>query len=548
MPPRPSPASLRATMSTLAPSAFSPSTTKPSGYFHFPGLSSESTKVAREVLEENNRGYDIYESRRFAHNHFPHSLLTRYALGAPPHLLRKTWEHDKSHLVSLDPRAPDRKDVNADKLPDKIDRGNWGTFLGNKEYYSLYLPFFHSEIARLGSQGALIEYVFSPQANWEPFTPSAYSSTGKQSKPKTPNMLNRLMAGALHPMIHVGFGLEFVDPIVLAEGLAEAAIHPDSLITPFISPSLTQSWLTSPVPSPSPSSPAPSLAELYTALVNNPTLKPVPYNPDSMINDQLLSAVSDGRGEALVGLVEGWEVPLKEDYEGEGGKFRWEGLMRDVGVFTTLLACGTGRKGYEPRVDFFLMHALTSSIFIPAYLPLLTPPQIRAFLKTYLLVLFQIAISRGRPALNPDLIMSYDLYTSSDSDVGSKQDEGKEGKKIKSLLDPSPAGEGKGKNVWLDIIDRSLSYPDSHIVKSIRSLVFYSQLFGSLPAGSFAPPSSSKNRTELQGLEKVDGTLFQRAAGVIMRTIPEGEEEARWDRSQLGYDGAWTKGPGQGKL
>ena len=59
-----------------------------------------------------------------AHNHFPHSALTRYALGAPPQLLEDTWENDSSHLVSLDPHGSDRE-VDLSRVPDKITRDNW---------------------------------------------------------------------------------------------------------------------------------------------------------------------------------------------------------------------------------------------------------------------------------------------------------------------------------------------------------------------------------------------------------------------------------------
>ncbi|KAI0366503.1 hypothetical protein BV20DRAFT_1055640 [Pilatotrama ljubarskyi] len=39
-------------------------------------------------------------------------------------------------------------------------------------------------------------------------------------------MLNRLLAGLLHPLIHAGYGLEFGLAGLLAEGLAQAATHP----------------------------------------------------------------------------------------------------------------------------------------------------------------------------------------------------------------------------------------------------------------------------------------------------------------------------------
>lgn len=43
------------------------------------------------------------------------------------------------------------------------------------------------------------------------------------------------------------------------------------------------------------------------------------------------------------------------------------------------------------------MHALTSSIFLPAYLTRLTPSLRRALLKRYILEAFHTALARGRP-------------------------------------------------------------------------------------------------------------------------------------------------------
>ena len=47
------------------------------------------------------------------------------------------------------------------------------------------------------------------------------------------DMLVRLHAGFLHPMIHLGFGVEFKQPAIIAEALAQAAVH-DSWIGPFM--------------------------------------------------------------------------------------------------------------------------------------------------------------------------------------------------------------------------------------------------------------------------------------------------------------------------
>lgn len=59
-----------------------------------------------------------------AHNHLAHSVLARYALGAPASLIEATWEYDKPHSVSLDPSAKDRE-VDLSLVPDEITVDNW---------------------------------------------------------------------------------------------------------------------------------------------------------------------------------------------------------------------------------------------------------------------------------------------------------------------------------------------------------------------------------------------------------------------------------------
>ncbi|AFR92180.2 hypothetical protein CNAG_07308 [Cryptococcus neoformans var. grubii H99] len=507
-------------------SNFPTSTAEPSAYFKWPGITWDSTKAVREVLEENNRGYDIYESRRFAHNHFPHSVFSRYAFGAPPKLIHDCWNHDKTHLVSLDPAGPDRKDVDETKVPKRINREDWGNHLGNKGCYAPYLVFFHDEIARLGPQGVLEEYIFSPQANWETFT----DPSGKDQGP--PNMFNRLLAGAIHPFIHTGFGLEFNDRVVLAEGLAETAVHPDVIVNLVIPPSHIQPLFTTPS-TPRPSS-SPSLLSIYTSLLSSPTLKPQPYDPESMVNDQLKSSVDGPKASELRALVDRWSLSDEEVADGPDG---WQKKFEEITVFVTLLACATGRKGKEIRVDFFLMHALTSSIFLPAYLTRLTPSLRRALLKRYILEAFHTALARGRPPINPELIMSYDLYPTINTE-GSEE-------ALKKLVKEDKAlgkGEKEERNPWLSLVESAMVYPDSHVIKSIRSLAHYASLLGNSPPGglpgAYKEEGGDGKEEAVKGMGKLDGSVFLRAAGAIMTTMEPGGEGA-WDRSQLGYDEAW---------
>ncbi|WVR07242.1 hypothetical protein IAU60_004283 [Kwoniella sp. DSM 27419] len=537
---------------TLALSSEYPtSTAVPSKIFHFPGVTWESTLAVREVLQENDRGYDIYESRRFAHNHFPHSALTRYAFGAPAKALRDTWAHDRQHLVSLDPADENRDDVKIEDVPDKIDASNWGDrrFIGIKGNYARYLTFFHAEVDRLGPLETLTQYVFSPSANWQPFK----CSDGQERE--GPMMMDRLVGGVFHPYIHAGFGLEFNDRVVLAEGLAEAAIHSDELNAPVLTPDYVKEILqpSNPIPehlrrpassvSESDHSFIPgtvreprlgrSLVELYSMVVASDKLKPVPYDKDSLINDKLKLASTEGRAEALQALLEDWSLSDEELADGKDG---WERKFEEVAILVTLLACATGRPGHPPRVDFFLMHALTSSIFLPSYLPLLSVPNRRLLLRSYVLIMFHTALARGRAHLQPELLMSYDEFpTGPNANASAKPRDGQ------VLGDPT---EKASRNVWLDIVESSLYHTDSHVPKSIRSLLHFSNKFGATPPGGFIGCylSGGQRHETIPGLGAVDGTVFARAAGMIMTQMGwtrEGDEEGDWDMAGIGYDEVW---------
>jgi hypothetical protein len=49
-------------------------------------------------------------------------------------------------------------------------------------------------------------------------------------------VLTIIDVGLLHPLIHLGFGIEFNQPAIVAEALAQAAVHDDSLGRDFFLP------------------------------------------------------------------------------------------------------------------------------------------------------------------------------------------------------------------------------------------------------------------------------------------------------------------------
>jgi len=75
-------------------------------------------------------------------------------------------------------------------------------------FYQAYVEFFKAELKLRNFQyeELLEEYVFAPSANF---------IAGAKTQPE---MLSRFFDNLFHPMIHVGFGIEFNIPGIFAEG------------------------------------------------------------------------------------------------------------------------------------------------------------------------------------------------------------------------------------------------------------------------------------------------------------------------------------------
>ncbi|KAF8178436.1 hypothetical protein BJ912DRAFT_1146310 [Pholiota molesta] len=207
----------------------------------------------------------------------------------------------------------------------------------------------------------------------------------------------------------------------------------------------------------------------------------------------------------------------------------------------TFLTFATGRKGRKPKIHFFLMHVLTSSLFIrPSCAALKRQEHKAAFLRAYVADMMLIMLMRGRPRIDTALIMSYnpvprpplaDPYPHpAEKALGSPADDDE--------YNPCPA-----------LIEVVRYHSDSHVLKTMRSLVFGAQHLGDTQPGgilgAFRAGSNCEKKETIPGIGKVDGTIFVRSAGVLMETLGwsgYGQQEGNWDQSALGWDEAWQSG------
>jgi hypothetical protein len=132
-------------------------------------------------------------------NHIAHYILAQYDLGAPAKLMRDAYERESGHQRGKDVNETSTRDV------DLSDPSQWRQHLGKDEYYSAFLEHFRREIDTHGYEKVVHDTLFSGTELAE-------------------DMFRRLHYGFLHAIIHVGYGLEFKQPAIIAEGLAMTAL------------------------------------------------------------------------------------------------------------------------------------------------------------------------------------------------------------------------------------------------------------------------------------------------------------------------------------
>ncbi|KAI8633674.1 hypothetical protein F5Y19DRAFT_461999 [Xylariaceae sp. FL1651] len=180
--------------------------TETPGLVHADGLTAESAKTTTELLKENNEKYHIFFTIEdhmgvYLHNHIAHHDLTLWALGAKPHVLRS--QHDRNTLYMRDAMIvvePLVQDLEDDTIFKKC--------LGREENFRNFEKYFIGQIKKRGYQAVLQKYLVG-------------------GGDIADDMHIRIYMGYVHGLIHIGLALEFRQPLLLAEGLAQAAVHHD---------------------------------------------------------------------------------------------------------------------------------------------------------------------------------------------------------------------------------------------------------------------------------------------------------------------------------
>ncbi|KAF8191083.1 hypothetical protein K438DRAFT_1919499 [Mycena galopus ATCC 62051] len=197
------------------------------GLLNIPGSSPKSVELLRDLLRKDYEEHHCFWSDSGLHNHLAHHLLAAHDLGSPPSLLSAIFDNE------FGMQQPLRKE-GSDGSAENLTVATWTSHLGKSEAYADYLAFFSSEIATVGVPETLKRYVFAPSAN----------RNGAL-------MLVRVVSGLMHPFIQLGYGVEFGQDFMVAEGLARSAVTPPGGVPVFEMPAGMPSLENSKTPSPS---------------------------------------------------------------------------------------------------------------------------------------------------------------------------------------------------------------------------------------------------------------------------------------------------------
>ncbi|CAE7123720.1 unnamed protein product [Rhizoctonia solani] len=455
------------------------------------GITPESTAALRRLLIENHKRFHIFFNDKGFHNHLTHHLFAAYGIGAPAHVLQRVFDDHASY------QRP------AYQSPEPITHENWKEHLGNENFYNAYMNFFSTEIKKHGLPATLERYVLGDDANWG------------QGEPR---MLDRFLSAAVHSMIHFGHAPEFGIEGMAVEGLAQTAVHNSSLEHLFDASFFAESTKVT--------------EELASLSLSESTAKKPPTDrihsfsilARMLADDRLKAGVACKKGLPLVRLEQVLKNtgPILREYASlwtiKEDNDDIQARVEELNWFVALVFGASGwNKDKAFQADFFLVHLVTSNLFLPSILSLLKPKHQINLMRAYFANALVWFVAEGRPPF--DVQGFFQSVTP----------------------DPKPNSESKtlvGGNPWYTLLAHTLAHPDEHHVKAERALAHGAAVYGARPKGYFA-------HTELKGAEEIDGTLFVRTGGLLMETMRwnhtaervEGiDEERGWN-----LDGFWDE-------
>ncbi|KAF8621959.1 hypothetical protein AX15_007389 [Amanita polypyramis BW_CC] len=398
------------------------------------------------------------------------------------------------------------------KPPEDITKSNWKQHLGEDayvsnllsyqyililptSYYKAYLDFFTKVVQEQGTSAVVHEYVFAFDSN--------FSHDGTD-----PAMLSRLLAAAFHPMILLGSGLEFGMPGLVAEGLAQAAVHKDEsgdLLAPiFFKHCFEDVGVTSQTGAGTEKGQHSTFASRLDTLmhrlhISRPRQKGGNVHAltvmSRVLKDERFSGVKEAGlyevypnvakrfNESLRDYAGQWSINMKLGALVQNRKEVEDKLEELAWAYTIMYGLSGWRRNQPFNADFFLSCIIASAIFLPSFLAKLDVPSQALLLRAHFAAALTWWVGKGRPNVDIDGFMS----------------------NPPSELSTNPS------NPFDTILQSAIVHDESHVSEFQRVMAHWSRLYGLGRA-----KEQKLSATELGDSDMLDGTLFIRVAEMTM--------------------------------
>ncbi|KAF2098681.1 hypothetical protein NA57DRAFT_39590 [Rhizodiscina lignyota] len=293
--------------------------TKDKGNVHAQNVLQVTADKVSELLMKNHEQFHTYFFASALHNHIVHHLLALYALGATPDEVQKGYDVNSTYQTPAIVRSA--------QVSQKLnDPEQFKNRMGQGEFYDDFMKFFSEELAANGVQDTVNKFIF-------------------RGDDLADDMLARLFGGFLHPIIHLGYALEFDQPVLVAEALASTAVH-DSWPSVVFLPAEKLAHQRE-------RQPGITLVSLLGRLREDPVVSTAVRSddPPNKVTGGLLPRAGDRLAEYLSAFTVAPDELQRKTAE-----------MINAAIYTA--ACAQ-RPGKMEMFDFFLMHSVNTSIFVP---------------------------------------------------------------------------------------------------------------------------------------------------------------------------------------
>ncbi|TID17122.1 hypothetical protein E6O75_ATG09888 [Venturia nashicola] len=315
-------------------------------------LPDKRTRTLKHLVKANHHNHSIiYHDLQFA-NHAPHILGSAYLFGATGEHLNDVYESEGGRLEGW-------RDS-----PGEVggEGGEWRRWLGEREYQRAFVDFFEDQLVQHGY-------------DWRDLL-KAYLFEGE--KP----LINNMICGLAHPLIHLGYGYELSCRTIAIEALALACCFHN-----FMSKYLDDPSYTKPA---NPSLASTSPLELLSKIAQDKR-----FNLFSHPNSDNIAHLFEKQEAAVLEYWNGWELTSPQKQFEDSQK--------------TAAALLVGTHGSDNKYDFFAVHLLTSSHAVRILLPLIPAEFQLPLIRQWWLFTIAVYIAQLRPTIDIKEIEEYEV-------------------------------------------------------------------------------------------------------------------------------------------